>query len=92
MTQTTLTPMIVELSDGPPTDSPRGLEVELGGEGGDGGGGGGGGGDGSGGGGGGGGGGGDGSGGGGGGGGAEVPGTVDEHPGPGEVEQVVPQL
>jgi len=34
--------MIVELSDGPPTDSPRGLEVELGGGGGDGGGGGGG--------------------------------------------------
>jgi len=27
----TLTPMIHESSDGPPTDSPRGLEVELGG-------------------------------------------------------------
>ena len=52
----TLTPMIHESSDGPPTDSPRGLEVELGG------------------------------------GGAEVPGTVDEHPGPGEVEQYEPQL
>ena len=51
-----LTPMIHESSDGPPTDSPRGLEVELGG------------------------------------GGAEVPGTVDEHPGPGEVEQYEPQL